>query len=73
MGLSTFFHGFEMGGRGAAGVIIIRNASDCYDFRGFESARAGSGWIHDQKNCMGLSQFAWFWAWARGGRPGSES
>ena len=23
------FHGFEVGGKGAAGVMIVRNASDC--------------------------------------------
>ena len=62
-----------MGGRGAAGLRILRNAKDCHHFRGFESARDGCGWLQNHKKCIGLSSFAWFWKWAGGGRLGSES
>ena len=34
----------EVGGRGAAGLVIIRNVSGFSDFRRFESAREVSGY-----------------------------
>ena len=48
----------EVGGRVAAGLKILRNAWDCYDFHGFESALEGSGWLQNQKKCIALSSFA---------------
>ena len=62
-----------VGGREAACLRIIRNAKDCSDFRGFESAREGGGWLQNHKKCIGLLSFSWFWKWAGGGRLGSES
>ena len=69
----NIFMVLEVGVRGAAGLRIIRNAWDRSDFRGFESAWEGSGWLHHHKKCMGQSSFSWFWEWAGGGRLGSES
>ena len=72
-GTVSIFMVLGVGGREAACLKIIRNAEDCSDFHGFESARGGGVWLQNHKKCMELLSFSRFWKWAGGGRLGSES
>ena len=44
----------DVGGRGAAGRSIIRNALDCYHIHGFVSAREGGCCLQNQGKCMAV-------------------
>ena len=57
----------EVGGRGAAGFRIIRNAKDCYYLHGFGSAREACDWLQNPKKSIGLPSFSWFWKRVGGG------
>ena len=63
----------EVGGRGAAGFRIIRNAWAVIIFMVLEVGGRGGGWLQNHKKCIGLLSFSWFWKWAGGGRLASES
>ena len=56
----------EVGGRGAAGFRIIRNAWAVIIFMVMEVGGRGGGWLQDHKKCIGLLSFSLFWKWAGG-------
>ena len=59
----------EVGGRGAAGFRIIRNAKDCHHFHG--RRWEGGDWLQTHKKCIERSDFSWFREWAGRGRLAS--
>ena len=54
------FMSLEVGGRGASGFRIIRNAWDGQHFHGFGSGWEVGGWPQNQKKCMGRYHFQSF-------------
>ena len=64
-GVPCIFVVLEVGGRGAPGLRIMRNALDGYHFHVFGSGREGKR--------LGLSEFSCFWKWGGRVQVASES
>ena len=59
-GNDIIFTSLEVGGRGALGFRIIRNAKDCSHFHGFGSGREGGRLASSNQKCMGMFHFQGF-------------